>query len=379
MGKVFDNTTDLGSDKFATISAIKGKQFGREVYSSVIKFKDLERFLEIFPSVQRDIIPRKVASIRRYILTGLDNDSLDMRFFSAVTVTCRGFMFYDEINHRVAIDTRESRLSVNDGQHRHLAIKSAIEYLEKEFVASKKKEKTAKLKRMIDELNEMVLPIVIFNGLTEREESQLFFDLNNLAQRPSKNANIRLNQSDIFSRLTRQIAQENRYLKHYGVEYDKMSIHHGNPNTILLSTIYSSIKEILGAEYKQDKAFLNEDNYERFRKFIDDTLNSLFFALPADINTKNKYLTDKSYTIRAMTKFICHARNNIHLQLSDEAIFDIIKSVDWTYNIDFWSKYNGVKGDDHNIVFGGGSNGGFRAVYDALIERAMLHDVKTQV
>ena len=78
------NNTDLEKGYFATLSAIKGVQFGREVYSSMIRFKDLADFLEIFPEVQRDIIPRKVASIRRYILTEEDN----IRFFSFFLMIC---------------------------------------------------------------------------------------------------------------------------------------------------------------------------------------------------------------------------------------------------------------------------------------------------
>ena len=35
---------DLGVGKFATISGTQGKQFGREIYSSMLKFKDLKKF-----------------------------------------------------------------------------------------------------------------------------------------------------------------------------------------------------------------------------------------------------------------------------------------------------------------------------------------------
>lgn len=85
--------TDLELTMFATLSAIKGKQFGRDVYSSVLKFKDLDKFLTIFPNVQRNINSRKVSSLKRYILNGLENNNINMRFFSAVTVTCRGVIF----------------------------------------------------------------------------------------------------------------------------------------------------------------------------------------------------------------------------------------------------------------------------------------------
>jgi DNA sulfur modification protein DndB len=369
--------TDLNLEErtFATLKAIKGRQFGKDVYSSVIKFEDLSNFLEIFPSVQRDIIQRKVGSLRRYILSGLEKDnSVNMRFFSAVTVTCKGTIYYTDASSRMGIDIYESKLSINDGQHRFEAIKTAIEYLEQEFVKSKDKMKTARIKEWLDELKNMVIPVVIFDGLTEREEKQLFHDLNNLAQRPSRNANIRLNQTDLFSKMARELATENKYFKHYGVEMDKMSIHPNNENTILLSTIYASIKEILGSEYKYNHGFLNDKNYQGFKKRVEDTFNKLFFVLPPDIDTKGKYLTEKSYAIRAISRFICHARNHLDLQLSDDDIFGIIKGIDWSYDLDKWSLYGGMKGSTGTIVFGGGSGGGFRAVYSALMDKATSID-----
>jgi DNA sulfur modification protein DndB len=368
---VFDTKADLETSQMAKLSAIKGRQFGKDVYSSVIKFKDLAKFLEIFPAVQRDIIPRKVASIRRYILSGLNSEDVNMRFFSSMTVTCKGTLFYDDNKNRVAIDTQESKLSINDGQHRYQAVITALEHLEKEFVKSKDKLRTSRIQNMIFELREMVIPIIIFDDLSESEEKQLFHDLNNLAQRPSRNANIRLNQTDLFSKMARELAQKNKYFVHYGVEMDKMSISgQNNPNTILLSTIYESIREILGAELKQDYTFLNSENYDGLKMVVDDTFSKLFYALPPDIDTRGKYITDKSYAIKAISRFICHARNYIDLQLSDQEIFDIIHSVDWTYNLDQWSKYGGVQGQKGNIVFGGGGGGGFRAIYSILMEKA---------
>src|SRR5690606_25575162 len=242
MGEILDKQkTDLEMTQFATLSAIKGTQFGKDVYSSILKFNDLSEFLEIFPNVQRNIVPRKVNSIKRYIMNGLEQGDERLHFFSAVTVTCKATLYYDEKNMRCAIDTHRSKLSINDGQHRFQAISDLIVKLENDFLKSRDKLKQAKLRKQISTLKEMVIPIVIFDDLSEVEEKQLFYDLNNLAQRPSRNANIRLNQTDMFSRIARELATENRYLKHFGVEMDKMSIiGANNPNTILLSTIYAS-------------------------------------------------------------------------------------------------------------------------------------------
>lgn len=373
--RVFGNTevgTSLDERTMATLSAVKGKQFGKDIYSSVIKFEDLDNFLTIFPEVQRDIMKRKVASLRRYILSGLDKDNgVNMRFFSAVTVTCKGNIFYSENQHRMGIDIYNSKLSINDGQHRFEAIRTAIQYLEKEFVRSKDKHKTARIKAWLEELKNMVVPVVIFDGLSQREEKMLFHDLNNLAQRPSRNANIRLNQTDEIAKMARELAHEHRYLTHYGVEMDKMSIHGNNNNTILLTTVYASIRELLDSEYKNNKNFLTDDNYGYYKKHIRETYDKLFFALPADIDVRGKYIIEKSFTLKAISRFISHARNHLDLQLDDNQIFDTISSIDWSYNLDVWGQYGGFHGaDGNNIVFGGGTNGGFKAVYNILIDRA---------
>lgn len=370
MGDILDKKKDdLELTQFATLPAIRGSQFGKDVYSSIVKFNDLNDFFSIFPDVQRDIMPRKVASIRRYILSGLENrEPISMRFFSAITVTCKATIFYDEKNSRCAIDTHASKLSINDGQHRVEAVRTTIDYLEREFLKSKDKEKTAKIKSMIDYVKEMSIPVIIFDDLSESEERMLFHDLNNLAQRPSRNTNIRFNQTDMFSKLARDLASRNRYLSHYGVEMDKMSISgNTNTNTILLSTIYESAKEILGAEYKYNRNFITDDNYEHYKEMLNDVFKKLFTALPHDIDIRGKYLIEKSFSIKAIARFICHARNHLDLMLSDEDIFKAIGGVDWTYNVEYWSKYNGSNGTGNNIVFAGGGSGGFRAVYNALM------------
>lgn len=373
MGEILDaKKTDLEQKQFAVLSAIKGTQFGKDVYSSVLKFNDLSEFLQIFPEVQRDIVQRKVNSIKRYILSGLEEpdetDLTKIRFFSAVTVTCKATLYYDEKNMRCAIDTHRSKLSINDGQHRFQAISELIVKLENDFLRSKDKMRQAKLRKMISELKEMVIPIVIFDDLSDSEEKQLFHDLNNLAQRPSRNANIRLNQADMFSRIAREVSEENRYLSHYGVEMDRQSIAGKNENTILLSTIYASTKELMGLEFRHVNKQYKDEDYESIKNFINDTFNNLFYSLPNDINVRGKYITDKSFTLKGIARFICHARNHLDMQMLDDEIFEIISSVNWKFEVDEWKEYGGVEGVDGNIIFGGGTGNGLKAVYNKLMK-----------
>ncbi len=356
---------DLSLSHMATISGIKGKQFGREVFTTVLKFKDLMDFLQVFPDVQRDIVPRRVSKIKMYVLSGVENP-YSMRFFSGITVTARGNIFYDESQKKVAIDTRNSKLSINDGQHRFYGISEAIRELQGRINKVKDKAVRGKYRDLLENLKEMVIPIVIFNNLTEEEEKQLFHDLNNLAQRPSRNATIRLAQTDIFSRLARELAESNRYLKHYGIEFNKMSIKSNNPNTILLTTVYAITKLLYWYEYKKDYSFINEDNYEEFKAKTNDTLNEMFYNLPPDIDTKGKYVLEKNYALKGIAKFIHHARHDLHKD--DKEIFEAISKVKWEIDIDYWGKYGAFLSNTGLIQFSGNGEGGITSILTACVD-----------
>ena len=353
------NNTDLEKGYFATLSAIKGVQFGREVYSSMIKFKDLADFLEIFPEVQRDIIPRKVASIRRYIMTEENN----LRFFSSITVSCKGYALYDEVNKRLALDVANTKLSINDGQHRFEAVKTTLAQLEKDFQKSKNKEKTQKIREQINKLEDMVLPIVIFNGLTEVEEKQLFHDLNNLAQRPSRNANIKLNQTDYLSRLARDISDNSEHMKKYGVEKEKSSIHGNNPNTILLTTVYNSLKLL----FKSRENEINEENYNEYLAEGTQWFEDVFSVVPKDIDTKGKYILDRGYGFTSIFRFISVMKEK---GMDRETILKVIDKSDFRINSKEWIYYGGRINKFGRLEFTGGSNGGYRAIYNMLMDKS---------
>ncbi|MEK1828926.1 hypothetical protein AAAC51_07200 [Priestia megaterium] len=65
--------------------------------------------------------------------------------------------------------------------------------------------------------------------------------------------------------MAREVSETNRYFKHYGVEYDKMSIHKNNPNTILLTTIYNCIKEMFKVSHKRGNDITLE-TYDYYKK-----------------------------------------------------------------------------------------------------------------
>lgn len=368
---------DLQTALMAELVAIKGNQFGKPVYSTVLPFKDLMKFLNVFPEVQRQLNSRKVTSIKTYTLSGMElmkKAKRAMRFFPGITCTARGDIYYNDSTQKVAINTKNSNLSVNDGQHRMFGIDAAIEQIKKD-IDSVKKEERAEIRQALEMLENMTIPLTIFSELDEKEEKQLFYDTNNLASRPSRSATIRLSQTDITSKLAREVSETNRYFKHYGVEYDKMSIHKNNPNTILLTTIYNCIKEMFKVSHKRGNDITLE-TYDYYKKMTDETFSNIFMNLPPDINVKGKYLLEKTFALRGIARFINVCR--LYPFISEKMMFNAIGKVKWEMDIDYWKQYNASLTKFGNFTFGSGETNSVVAIFDALVDN-LPKDIKMRL
>lgn len=362
------DSTDMDVDLFAQIRGIRGTQFGKDVYTSILKFQDLGKFLAIFPQVQRGVSKLRVKDIKRYILNSLESEEESyMKFFNSITVTCRGNMIYDDAKGVVLIDTR-SPMSINDGQHRVGGVNEAIAELEKTIEKTTDLNDRRIVEDKLEKLKNMIIPVVIYNGIDEEQEAQLFHDLNNLTRRPSRNANIRLSQTDLFAKMAKELSEENKYLAHYGVEMDKQSIFKSNENTFLLSAVYNSIRQLLNSNITHDRNFLKKKNYSRVKAEINQKLDSILFTLPSDMDTKGKYLIEKSFTIIGICKFYSYANDNL-LFADKEDILKIIKNINWSYKNPDWLNYGGIKGKGSNVVFSA-TSAGVKGVYNYLVDES---------
>lgn len=360
---IVKTNTDLRTGQFASLAGIKGKQFGKDIFSAVLKFKDLRNFLRIFEEVQRSVSPRKVNKIKAYIMSGIENTSL-MRFFSAMTVTVRSNVFYDDTNKQLAIDTNASKLSINDGQHRHYAIASAIDEYKKRMSKAKDAETFERYKKYVEELEDMVIPLVIFSGITEAEEKQLFHDLNNLAQRPSRNATIKLSQTDTVARIARELAASNEYLIKYGVEFNKNSIHPNNPNFILLTSIHVFIRNLFLSEIKENNDYINDSNYEEILNYVNNVFNKIFEALPKDLHVKGKYILNRNFTFRGIAAFL----HDVEGKGENELAYEAISRVNWKTDINYWVRYDASLSETGNLLFPSNGEGGVKSVKKACLD-----------
>jgi hypothetical protein len=167
--------------------------------------------------------------------------------------------------------------------------------------------------------------------------------------------------------MARELAEENKYFVHYGVEFDKTSIQPTNNNTILLTTIYAGIKLMFRELFKGSRSDLNKNTYKSYKKIASDTFDQVFEALPEDIDVSGKYLIEKSYTLKGICSFINHVRYIIGVE-DETVIWEAIKKVDWTQNPEYWKNYRAVITKRGQLSFGGSGDHGRIAVVDALLD-----------
>ncbi|KAA0549786.1 DGQHR domain-containing protein [Bacillus sp. BGMRC 2118] len=351
----------LNTGTITTIPGTKGKQFGKDIYTSLIKFRDLETFLAVFQNVQRKVEKKRVNLIAGYVLKGLEDGN--MSYLTSITATCRGNIFFNDTKQVIAIDT-SSQLSVNDGQHRFEGIKKAMAELQKEIRKTKAGEGKELLKQKLSYLEEMTIPIVIFANISESEEMQLFHDLNNLAKQPSKSVNLRFNQSNLYVKLAKDISEENEYLVAYGVDMENNILSEKNPNFALLNTIANSICYLLLGKNQQNEAFLTNENYQDQRAIVNETFDNIFAILPSDITNRKKYLLGKAFALQGICKFIYNAKNT--LKLSDDIIYKTIEETEWRNN-DVWLNFGGAWDKNNESINFSGSASAIGAVYKMLL------------
>ncbi|MFX3636323.1 MAG: DNA sulfur modification protein DndB [Candidatus Pristimantibacillus sp.] len=342
-----------------------GNQFGRNTYLSVIPFKSVERFLMVFPEVQRKINMSRVKQIAEYVIRGTIDRNYS--FLSAVTATCRGPIRYDEESKQVSIDLNAT-LSINDGQHRIAGIKMALNTLKKDISKESDSLKKEELTKRLERLEKMHIPVVIFDNMDEQHEQQLFHDLNLMASKPTKSVSLKFDNTDPYTLMAKEVSLDNHYLLKYGVETEKTQLRDNNTNLMLLSTLRNMISYIIAGNDK-DKG--SEDtlclaNYDTWKAEIEEILDILFESLPNDCNDRTKYIIGLAVTLQGIGKYIYNLRNGDSLNWKDYLVG--LKDINWKHNNRMWNGYGGSYDERLERFVFGGTGGGINGVCNALIE-----------
>jgi DNA sulfur modification protein DndB len=229
------------ADHHFTFPAIRGIQAGREYYVSmcplglvhkIFKFDEEELSAEL--RAQRILNKTRVPEIARYITANPDN-----YVFSAITASIDGEVKFTTANNSpemmrnglLKIDMN-SKIIVNDGQHRRAAIEMAIK--EDGSLASE------------------TIAVVFFIDRGLERSQQMFADLNRHAIRPIRSLGLLYDHINDLSKIAKFVALEAQAFKGL-VEMERSTLSERSKKLFTLSAIYTGCHALLDARQLEDQ------------------------------------------------------------------------------------------------------------------------------
>ena len=249
----------VGSETYG-FDAIRGTQAKREFYVAMCPLKIIPKLFifndyEIPPELraQRIMKESRIPAIKNYILNNPDDYT-----FSSLTASVDGIMKFipaaslgeDGKLGRLYINM-DSRLLINDGQHRRKAIEEAL--------------------KENPNLGHEMISVVFFQDAGLKRSQQMFSDLNKNAVKPTKSLNILYDHRDLFSKFIVNLAGDIDIFENR-VEMEKTSISNRSTNTFTLNGLADASLRLIGLRKSrkpsEDEKKLIKDYWETVSKNI---------------------------------------------------------------------------------------------------------------
>lgn len=244
----------MNKNFYYTFPAIKGNQAQRDYFIIMCPLNILPKLFifneEELPAeyrAQRTLNKNRVPEIANYILTNPKD-----YVFSSLTASVDGdFQFCpssdeedskDIGNLRISMD---SKLLINDGQHRRAAIEEAL--------------------KVSPSLGNETISVVLFIDEDLKRSQQIFADLNKHAINVSKSIGILYDSRDPIAMITKSLLEKNEYLNHY-TDKENPSLSKFSPKLFTLSSINETNKKLV------HKLNLNDNKTFKFVKSFWDIL-----------------------------------------------------------------------------------------------------------
>jgi len=262
----------MNENYYYTFPALRGKQAKKDYYIIMCPLKNLSKLfvfndddIPVDFRAQRIINKVRIPEIANYMLKN-PNDYV----FSSITASVDGkfeFVSYDK-TYSESIGTlkisMDSKLLINDGQHRRAAIAEAL--------------------KADPDLGDESISIVLFIDEDLKKSQQIFSDLNKHAINVSKSIGILYDSRDPLAILTKQLIESNVFLKNY-TDKENASLPKFSNKLFILSSIYETNKRIL------NKININDENARKFIFefwcFLCKNLKEWQFVFKKDINAHN--------------------------------------------------------------------------------------------
>lgn len=223
----------IGNETYL-FDAIRGIQAGREFYVAMCHLKIIPKLFsfndyDLPPELraQRTLRESRIPEIKNYILQNPDS-----YIFSSLTASVDGKMKFIPAPHlgeegrlgRLFINM-ESRLLINDGQHRKKAIEEAL--------------------RERPELGYEMISVVFFQDQGLERSQQMFSDLNKNVVKPTKSLNILYDHRDEFSRFIVNLVNSIEIFEGK-VDLEKTSLSNRSRKVFTLNGVADATKKLLG-------------------------------------------------------------------------------------------------------------------------------------
>jgi DNA sulfur modification protein DndB len=213
--------------------AIRGVQAGRIFFVTMCPLKLIAKLFvfdddELPPELraQRTLNKGRLPEMVRYIL-----DNPEGYTFSALTASVDGAVRFAPdaaAGPRSLVGTLHVPMSatfvINDGQHRHAAVREAI--------------------RQLPQLGEEMIAVVFFLDVGLERCQQMFADLNRHAVRPSKSIGVLYDHRDKAASLSRQLVLESPVFRGF-VELESSSLPKASRRLFTLSAVHGATRGLL--------------------------------------------------------------------------------------------------------------------------------------
>lgn len=299
--------------------AVKGKQAGRDYFVIMCPLKVLPKLFifndqELSPEIrsQRTLNKQRIPEISDYILKNR-NDYV----FSSLTASMDGKYEFVPFNDQtfdsiglLKIDM-DSKLLINDGQHRKHALDEAL--------------------KADSSLENETISIVLFIDEGLKRSQQIFSDLNKHAVNVSKSISITFDHRDPISKLTKEIVFNDEMLYEF-TDLEKSNLPKFSNKLFTISNFYKANKRIISGLSYEDSTVK-----EQLEEFIINYWNYLINHIKEWQLVFNKELTPytlrEEYIISYGTVLEAFGSIGNYLfatkQLDLEVAFKSINTIDW--------------------------------------------------
>ena len=266
--------------------AIRGIQAGREFYVAMCPLKIIPKLFvftefDLPPELraQRTLRKSRIPALRNYIL----NNPKDY-IFSSLTASVDGTMKFEPAPSlgeggklgRLYV-SMESRLLINDGQHRRQAIEEA-------------------LKENPDLAHEMI-SVVFFEDKGLIRSQQMFSDLNKNAVKPTKSLSILYDHRDEFAKFIVAISYELEIFSGR-VELEKTAISNRSIKFFTLNGIADATRKFLGIKGRK----ISVDEQNKVKEFWNEMTKNI---------PEWQLLVQKRVTASELRKECVHSHTNL--------------------------------------------------------------------